>query len=284
MLPANVPVPNAVENANEQQPLNLPSIPDESRRLARLTSDSSDESALHVANTERKEEGNNSAHSSPDVLGKHPTEVKFFKFLHSELRKSIHFYGRTCEEYRIRANRLKEGSVILKRSGYSLVEDKWLVMARAAFKVYRDLVLLETYAIMTYCGFSKILKKHDKMTGRNTRAAFMNTMVSKANFSDTASLQGMIQMSLLKYKEASIELEKAGRSNLQEDERLFINLIAQINEDVLVTDAEDAPIGSKQRKLSFDISTMNPESSSTQTSMQASEQRDESERKRPRFA
>ncbi len=263
--------------------MNLPSFARESPRLARVTSDSSEEINRRIA-AHTEEDGKNGGHSSPDVLGKHPTEVKFFKFLHSELRKSIHFYGRTCEEYRIRANRLKEGTVILKRSGFSLVEDKWLVMARAAFKVYRDLVLLETYAIMTYCGFSKILKKHDKMTGRNTRAAFMNTMVSKANFSDTAPLQGMIQMSLLKYKEASIELEKAGRSNLQEDERLFINLIAQINEDVLVTDAEDAPIGSNQRKLSFDISTINPESSSTQTSIETSEKIADSERKRPRFA
>lgn len=215
------------------------------------------------------------------MLGKHPTEVMFFKFLHAELRKSIHFFDRTCEEYRIRANRLNEGTRILKRSGYALVSDKWLVMARAAFKVYRDLVLLETYAIMTYCGFSKILKKHDKMTGRNTRAAFMSTMVSKANFSDTAQLQSMIQMSQLKYKEASIELEKAGRSNLQEDERLFINLIAQINEDVLVmVDEEDTPMSPSRENLSIDFFKVNQKLPLDQTSLKRRVEVDEFDRKR----
>lgn len=281
MLPSNSPVPDACGNANEKQPLNLPVSTSESPSIARVGSDISEENTQKIAiKTGEQEESGSGTSSAPDVLGKQPTEVMFFKFLHAELRKSIHFFDRTCEEYRIRANRLKEGTIILKRSGYALVDDKWLVMARAAFKVYRDLVLLETYAIMTYCGFSKILKKHDKMTGRTTRAAFMNSMVCKANFSDTAQLQDLIQMSLLKYKEASIELEKSGRTDLQEDERLFINLISQINEDVLVTDAEDAPMGVGQRKLSIDLFTVKQEAPSDQTSIKRPVQTDESESKR----
>lgn len=35
----------------------------------------------------------------------------------------------------------------------------------ACVKLYKDLLLLEHFAIMNYCGFSKILKKHDKVTG-----------------------------------------------------------------------------------------------------------------------
>lgn len=35
----------------------------------------------------------------------------------------------------------------------------------ACVKLYKDLLLLENFAIMNYCGFSKILKKHDKVTG-----------------------------------------------------------------------------------------------------------------------
>ena len=288
MLPSNSPVPDACGNANEMPPSNLAVDASESPCIPRVGSDESEESAPKV---EEKEDSNND--TSPDVLGKHPTEVMFFRFLHAELRKSIHFFDRACEEYRIRATRLKEGTAILKRSGHALVDDKWLVIARAAFKVYRDLVLLETYAIMTYCGFSKILKKHDKMTGRTTRAAFMKSMVSKANFSDTAQLQEMIQMSLEKYREASMELEKAGRTNLQEDERLFINLIAQINEDVLVTDAEDTPVGCGQRKLSIDIRLpTKQESTSSQTTsierceplIEKHDSVDESERKRPKLA
>ena len=32
-------------------------------------------------------------------------------------------------------------------------------------KFYTDLLLLENFAVMNYCGFGKILKKHDKVTG-----------------------------------------------------------------------------------------------------------------------
>lgn len=37
--------------------------------------------------------------------------------------------------------------------------------ALAARSLYKDLMMLENFAIMTFCAFSKILKKHDKNTG-----------------------------------------------------------------------------------------------------------------------
>jgi SPX domain protein involved in polyphosphate accumulation len=33
----------------------------------------------------------------------------------------------------------------------------------ACVKFYRDVLMMENFAIMNYCGFSKILKKHDKV-------------------------------------------------------------------------------------------------------------------------
>ncbi|CAN0461065.1 unnamed protein product, partial [Discosporangium mesarthrocarpum] len=52
----------------------------------------------------------------------------------------------------------------------------------ACVKLYRDLLLLENYAIMNYCGFSKILKKHDKVTGFLTREQFMKNVCNQAPF------------------------------------------------------------------------------------------------------
>ena len=40
-----------------------------------------------------------------------------------------------------------------------------------------DLLMLENYAVLNYCGLSKILKKHDKCTGFVTREKFMMNMV-----------------------------------------------------------------------------------------------------------
>jgi SPX domain protein involved in polyphosphate accumulation len=115
--------------------------------------------------------------SSQDVIGKHPAEVTFFCYLYSELQDSIRFFERTQEENCTRVARLGEGSDILLRRGSNRMEDRSSALARSAFNVFSDLLLLEQYAITTFCAFSKILKKHDKCTGRKTRNAFM-TMVS----------------------------------------------------------------------------------------------------------
>jgi SPX domain len=59
----------------------------------------------------------------------------------------------------------------------SLLADKWQVMAKSIYRLYKDLLLLETFCIMTVASFSKILKKHDKVTGQVTREAFMQNVV-----------------------------------------------------------------------------------------------------------
>jgi hypothetical protein len=167
--------------------------------------------------------------SSQDVIGKHPAEVAFFCYLYSELQDSIRFFERTQEEYCIRVTRLDEGSDILPRHGSNRMED-----ARSAFKVFSDLLLLEQYAITTFCAFSKILKKHDKYTGRKTRNAFM-TMVSKANFNDTSRLQQMIRITKERHDEVSERLIQPGRPKLREDECLFLDMVSQLNGAIVVT-------------------------------------------------
>ena len=52
----------------------------------------------------------------------------------------------------------------------------------ACVRFYKDVLLLENYAIMHFCGISKILKKHDKMTGYCTRDAFMQKVMKSQNF------------------------------------------------------------------------------------------------------
>ena len=146
------------------------------------------------------------------------------------------------EEYSIRVERLHQGYEVFQRPGILLTTDPWSCLARSSFKIYKELLLLECYATMQFCAFSKILKKHDKVTGRSTRNAFMEAMVHGANFSNTARLQEMIQSCHERYNEASAQLEGAGRQNLQEDERLFINMVSQINNDVLtIAHSEGVP-------------------------------------------
>jgi hypothetical protein len=94
-------------------------------------------------------------------MSRNPGEVAFFRLLNSELKKAIHFFEKAQLEFEIREARVREGIDIMRKANSLMVSEKWSLMAKSLYRLYKDLLLLETYAIMTYCSFSKILKKHD---------------------------------------------------------------------------------------------------------------------------
>jgi len=173
------------------------------------------------------------------AITKNPGEVAFFKLLHSEFKKALHFFDRATDEFTIREERVREGMNIMKQPNSIMVNEKWSLMAKSIYRLYRDLLLLETFAIMTYCSFSKILKKHDKVTGYSTRAAFMFNVVNKANFTNYPVVLEMIYRCESLYEEVSQYLLQEGKSGLYEDERLFINMIHRLNEQVLSSDKDE---------------------------------------------
>jgi hypothetical protein len=163
------------------------------------------------------------------------------------------------------------------------------MMAKSIYRLYKDLLLLETFAIMTYCSFSKILKKHDKVTGHSTRAAFMSNVVNKVsgaksfissqrrwrgltfrlyhqcNFASYPGVLGMITRCEQMYEEVSNRLLQEGKSELYEDERLFISMINRLNEQAL--EIEDAPDqGRRPKKIAIAAPCPNqPESTAIST-------------------
>lgn len=155
------------------------------------------------------------------TLGKSPGEIAFFKLLHTEFKKASHFFDRATEEFSIREVRVREGMEIMRRPNAIMVNDKWSLMAKSIYRLYKDLLLLETFAIMTYCSFSKILKKHDKVTGYDTKNAFMANIVNKANFTNYPSVLTMIGRCEQLYEEVSLNLLREGKEALYEDEREF---------------------------------------------------------------
>lgn len=180
--------------------------------------------------------------SPPDqkmTMGKSPGEVAFFKLLHSEFKKSCCFFRNAEDEMAIREARIQEGNEIMQAPNSIMVNDRWSLLSKSLHRLYKDLLLLETYAIMTYVTFSKILKKHDKITGFTTRAAFMENVVSKANFTTYPRLIAMINRTEALYEEVSARLLVDGKDSLYEDERLFINMIHRLNNQTL--ENEDAP-------------------------------------------
>ncbi|KAL3934884.1 MAG: hypothetical protein SGARI_003194, partial [Bacillariaceae sp.] len=165
---------------------------------------------------------NNNSHThDASKIGKSPGEIAFFKLLHSEFKKATHFFDRATEEFTIREARVREGMEIMKQPNSIMVNEKWSLLAKSIYRLYKDLLLLETFAIMTYCSFSKILKKHDKVTGYDTRKAFMENIVNKANFTHYPQVLAMISRCEGLYEEVSTNLLQEGKHGLYEDERKF---------------------------------------------------------------
>ena len=193
-----------------------------------------------------------------NTIGKSPGEIAFFKLLHAEFKKASHFFERAQQEYIIREERVRKGMEIMKQPNSILVGEKWSLLAKSIYRLYKDLLLLETFAIMTYCGFSKILKKHDKVTGYHTRNAFMANIVNKANFTTYPKVLDMISRCEQLYEEVSNRLIQDGKHGLYEDERLFINMIHRLNAQVIEGVDEDgaAPPGRMEsRRHSMELPT-----------------------------
>ncbi|GMI39831.1 hypothetical protein TrCOL_g3199 [Triparma columacea] len=162
-------------------------------------------------------------------MNKSPGEVTFFKLLHSELKKSTHFFSRAQAEFGIRHERVKDAAEFCAQPGALMVQDRWSQLAKALYRFYKDLLLLENYAIMTYCSFSKILKKHDKNTGFVTREAFMKNVVSTANFTNYPTVANMIKETEALFGEVTKKVMEEGKGDLHRDEKLFIDMVHKLN-------------------------------------------------------
>jgi len=187
--------------------------------------------------------------ASQEKIGTSPGEIAFFKLLRAELHKASRFFSQANQELGIREERLQQGMEITKKTGSTMVHDKWSSLAKAIYRLYKDLLLLELYAIMTYTSFSKILKKHDKVTGYDTRVKFMANVVNKANFTHYPELLNMIQRCEAQYEQVDKILVTEGRSTsaLDEDERLFISMIHRFYGQIM-DKAEEEGADVTQRK------------------------------------
>ena len=186
-------------------------------------------------------------------IGTSPGERAFFKLLRLELNKAMKFFERAKQELSIRNERVRDGIEIMKNPGSTMVSEKWSSMAKAVYRLYKDLLLLELYAIMTYTSFSKILKKHDKNTGYDTRVKFMANVVNRANFTHYPDLLEMIRCCEEKYEEVDRVLVTEGKSTsaLDEDERLFISMIHRFYGQIM-DKAEEEGADVTQRKEGLD--------------------------------
>ncbi|CAI5733362.1 unnamed protein product [Peronospora destructor] len=114
-------------------------------------------------------------------------EVAFFRDLQTELKKISLFFAAEEKRCSFRYQQLRSMLKVLKKRGKSdAFESQRLMFASVHF--YRECIRLENFAVINYQGFSKILKKHDKMTGYNTCSKYMRRKVNLSSFSSYPNL------------------------------------------------------------------------------------------------
>lgn len=200
-------------------------------------------------------------------IGKNINEVKFFKQVHAELEKVSSFFTKARKEMKIRYDRVHDGSRIFNNSeSIMTVQDRWALLGRSVSKLHNNLLLLETFAIMNYCAFSKILKKHDKKTGYRTKMAFMQNVVNKSSIATYPDVLDMIQRCETLYDQASKNIGCKEKLNLREDEQLFISMVRKLHTQDLAT-ADDVALDKRSyaRMLPTEISPIRTEVTGIET-------------------
>lgn len=134
-------------------------------------------------------------------ISKSTGEIEFFKLLNSELKKTCNFFSCAEDSCRIRHQRVRDGFELVKKEMVINCKSTMTRLLTACVKFYKDVLLLENFAIMNYCGFSKILKKHDKATGYSTHEAFMMNVMSRQNFTDYPGILRLLKESEILFAE-----------------------------------------------------------------------------------
>ncbi|KAF1780925.1 SPX domain [Phytophthora cactorum] len=141
-------------------------------------------------------------------------EVAFFRDLQAELKKISLFYAAEEKRCSFRYQQLRSVLKNLKkREKIEASEAQRLMFAFVHF--YRECIRLENFAVMNYQGFSKILKKHDKMTGYNTRSKYMRRKVNLSSFSSYPSLLQILSSTEDMFHEVERDVRMASALNIE---------------------------------------------------------------------
>jgi len=210
------------------------------------------------------------------AIRKNPNEVKFFKQLHDEVRKVSSFFAQAKAELEIRYNRIKVGWEILSRCESKSHHNNLNLYESSVYNLHSNLLLLETFAIINYCAFSKILKKHDKKTRYKTRISFMANVVNKSNFATYPDMLAMIRQCEALYDHLSQRLVCKENKSVREDEQENIGMLCSLKNQDLDTKGDTTFVNksfSQKRNLAILPVEIKPiiarEPSKMETSMQS---------------
>ncbi|DBA04970.1 TPA: hypothetical protein N0F65_006972 [Lagenidium giganteum] len=129
------------------------------------------------------------AREDNDSIRRSADEMNFFRTLRREIKKIADFFVKEQARYTAQVADIEAMYNELKLAPSEATKTE---MMKCCVTMYKELLLLENFAVMNFCGVSKILKKHDKWTGYATRHKFMHTILMKQPFSTYCPLLQMI--------------------------------------------------------------------------------------------
>ncbi|KAL4170742.1 hypothetical protein KRP22_008847 [Phytophthora ramorum] len=130
-----------------------------------------------------------SAKEDNDSIRQSQDEMNFFRTLRVEIKKIADFFIKEQAKHTSQVAAIDASFQQLKTNPES--EEAKTALMKNCVALYKELLLLENFAVMNFCGISKILKKHDKWTGYATRNKFMHTILMKQPF---ATYEPLLQM------------------------------------------------------------------------------------------
>lgn len=118
--------------------------------------------------------------SVPDKekLTKSKEEIQFFRALANELKKVESRFAQLKEQSLALAQEFSSPELYQNPLPPNELRERLTKCASAHLFV----LLVENYAVLNYCGFTKILKKHDKLRSTSTKVKYMSKMVNDRNF------------------------------------------------------------------------------------------------------
>ncbi|KAF0686789.1 Aste57867_21452 [Aphanomyces stellatus] len=145
-------------------------------------------------------------HDGFSHLGQSPDELNFFRTLRAEMAKIAELFVKeqarysTCvtdaeaqfDQLKVRSSPLAHPRHRPAQTDADPTQAKKTKVMGTCVALFKEMLLLENFALINYCGISKALKKHDKWTGYNTRSKFVDSVLNKQSFATYSLLLSMI--------------------------------------------------------------------------------------------
>ena len=121
-------------------------------------------------------------------------EKQFFRELTESVIMVDNFFNQIQVQYIVEVKQLIEEVKKVDSCPKEKLEETIESLLESCRVIHGKLLLLEMYAHVNYCGFTKITKKHDRVTGYATQKKYMQKKVNVAKFSSFTLLRNSVRI------------------------------------------------------------------------------------------